>query len=166
MSSRPNLEPQTDIYLHKVKLSFSFPRLSIWHYQDQSNRAHSESHRIEKEATKMAAMAALQSSMTSLSLSSNSFLGQRLSPPTLYAVPVPYPISPLSIFSNFLCSFWFFFFFFFSNYCSLLVIYNGCFKIVAFFSNFLCNVVFNFMLVLRVAIMVVFSCFISLLIIL
>lgn len=35
----------------------------------------------------MAAMAALQSSMTSLSLSSNSFLGQRLSPPTLYAVP-------------------------------------------------------------------------------
>ncbi|XP_040987954.1 50S ribosomal protein L24, chloroplastic [Juglans microcarpa x Juglans regia] len=35
----------------------------------------------------MATMAALQSSMTSLSLSSNSFLGQRLSPPTLYAVP-------------------------------------------------------------------------------
>ncbi|GMY31489.1 50S ribosomal protein L24, chloroplastic [Fagus crenata] len=35
----------------------------------------------------MAAMAALQSSMTSLSLSSNSFLGQRLSPPTLYPVP-------------------------------------------------------------------------------
>ncbi|XP_075671102.1 large ribosomal subunit protein uL24c isoform X2 [Castanea sativa] len=34
----------------------------------------------------MAAMAALQSSMTSLSLSSNSFLGQRLSPPTLYPV--------------------------------------------------------------------------------
>ncbi|KAJ7948508.1 50S ribosomal L24-like protein [Quillaja saponaria] len=36
----------------------------------------------------MAAMAALQSSMTSLSLSSNSFLGQRLSPITVYPVPV------------------------------------------------------------------------------
>jgi hypothetical protein len=46
----------------------------------------------------MAAMAALQSSMTSLSLSSNSFLGQRLSPPTLYPVPVLYPANPLSLF--------------------------------------------------------------------
>ncbi|XP_022142723.1 50S ribosomal protein L24, chloroplastic [Momordica charantia] len=36
----------------------------------------------------MAAMAALQSSMTSLSLSSNSFLGQRLPLPTIYAAPV------------------------------------------------------------------------------
>ncbi|XP_038903308.1 50S ribosomal protein L24, chloroplastic [Benincasa hispida] len=36
----------------------------------------------------MAAMAALQSSMTALSLSSNSFLGQRLPPPTIYAAPV------------------------------------------------------------------------------
>ncbi|KAJ7981631.1 50S ribosomal protein L24 [Quillaja saponaria] len=36
----------------------------------------------------MAAMAALQSSMSSLSLSPNSFLGQRLSPITLYPVPV------------------------------------------------------------------------------
>ncbi|KAK4286043.1 hypothetical protein QN277_002655 [Acacia crassicarpa] len=35
----------------------------------------------------MAAMAALQSSFTSLSLSSNSFMGQRLSPVTLCPVP-------------------------------------------------------------------------------
>ena len=53
----------------------------------------------------MAAMAALQSSMTSLSLSSNSFLGQRLSPPTLYPVTVPYPTNPLTffVFSILLC---------------------------------------------------------------
>ena len=50
-------------------------------------------------------MAALQSSMTSLSLSSNSFLGQRLSPPTLYPVTVPYPTNPLTffVFSILLC---------------------------------------------------------------
>ncbi|KAM6580409.1 large ribosomal subunit protein uL24c [Cannabis sativa] len=36
----------------------------------------------------MAAMAALQSSMTSFSLTSNSFLGQRLSPATLCLVPI------------------------------------------------------------------------------
>ncbi|XWS27911.1 hypothetical protein CRYUN_Cryun25bG0020800 [Craigia yunnanensis] len=36
----------------------------------------------------MAAMAALQSSMTSFSLSSNSFIGQRLSVPPLFYFPV------------------------------------------------------------------------------
>ena len=46
-----------------------------------------------KEAGKMAAVAALQSSMTCLSLSSNSFLGQRFSPITLCPVPVCYCIS-------------------------------------------------------------------------
>lgn len=57
------------------------------------------------EHQKMAAMAALQSSMTSLSLSSNSFLGQRLSPPTVYPVTVPYPTNPLTffVFSILLC---------------------------------------------------------------
>ncbi|ONI13058.1 hypothetical protein PRUPE_4G200400 [Prunus persica] len=45
----------------------------------------------------MAAMAALQTSMTSLSLSSNSFLGQRLLPPTLYPVPANLTAKPCLI---------------------------------------------------------------------
>ncbi|KAH7546618.1 large ribosomal subunit protein uL24c [Ziziphus jujuba] len=45
----------------------------------------------------MAAMAALQSSMTSLSLSSNSFLGQRLSLPTLCPSPAKSPEKPCLI---------------------------------------------------------------------
>lgn len=120
----------------------------------------------------MAAMAALQSSLTSLSLSSNSFLGQRLSPPTLYAVPVPYPTSPRCLFSIFFCSVAFklilyryikaYFDFIFLKL--LFFVGNMCFKIVAFFSNFLCYVAFYFMLGLGVAIMVVFPCFISLLV--
>lgn len=74
--------------------------LSLYHCLD---RAHSESHRVEAAASKMATMAALQSSMTSLSLSSNSFLGQRLSPSTLYAVPVPYILLFLLVSSYISC---------------------------------------------------------------
>ncbi|KAL6199283.1 hypothetical protein ACLB2K_029068 [Fragaria x ananassa] len=45
----------------------------------------------------MAAMTALQSSMTSLSLSSNSFLGQRLSPLTIYPLPGKLTSKPCQI---------------------------------------------------------------------
>ncbi|XP_050370273.1 50S ribosomal protein L24, chloroplastic [Argentina anserina] len=45
----------------------------------------------------MAAMAALQSSMTSLSLTSNLFLGQRLSPLTIYPLPSKLTSKPCQI---------------------------------------------------------------------
>ncbi|KAK7401889.1 hypothetical protein VNO78_13734 [Psophocarpus tetragonolobus] len=48
-----------------------------------SKTKHYQKQKGEEVAATMAAMAALQSSMTALSLSSNSFLGQRLSPITL-----------------------------------------------------------------------------------
>lgn len=56
------------------------------------NTAHGEIQcwREQEAAAKMAAMAALQSSMTSLSISSNSFFGQRLSFPSLSPVTVSY----------------------------------------------------------------------------
>lgn len=68
------------------------------HYQKQKE---------QKVAATMAAMAALQSSMVGLSLSSNSFLGQRLSPITLPSLlPVRTFLSTHHSFPNYLFLFY------------------------------------------------------------
>lgn len=103
--TKPNLYPDSSSFcIQSCSTSSSCKeKLSvIIHTSSSSAKSHRDT---KKKHQKMAAMAALQSSMTSLSLSSNSFLGQRLSPPTLYPVTVPYPTNPLTffVFSILLC---------------------------------------------------------------
>ncbi|XP_058081840.1 large ribosomal subunit protein uL24c [Magnolia sinica] len=88
--SRPLLSPRALHVLYLLvfrNVIFSFARLYLSKEQWERNT---------RQKPNTAAMAALQSSMAALSLSSSSFLGQRLSP-SLYPAPVKFTDQPCLI---------------------------------------------------------------------